>query len=89
MNHLGIDFYGDLILEWATHKNQTPDAKQKDYTTAKAVEGDWTDWSEDDLAKNQQQQKKHELGLKLLELTEDESKKLDIIADELIAICKQ
>ena len=83
---LGLDFYGDLIIRWAAHKLQNPDANQKDYTNAKPVEGDWTTWSEADLTKNQEQQKQYKLGLDLLELTEDESKKLDTIAAELIAM---
>ena len=86
---LGLDFYGDLIIRWAAHKLQNPDAKQKDYTNTKPVEGDWTTWSEADLTKNQEQQKQYKLGLDLLELTEDESKKLDNIAAELIAMIKE
>jgi hypothetical protein len=86
---LGLDFYGDLIIRWAAHKLQHPDAKQKDYTNTKPVEGDWTTWSEADLTKNQEQQKQYKLGLDLLELTEDESKKLDAIAAELIAMTKE
>ena len=69
---LGLDFYGDLILEWAATKKQNPDAKQKDYTNAKPVEGDWTTWSKADPVKNKEQQKQYELGLKLLELTDQE-----------------
>ena len=86
---LGLDFYGDLIIRWAAHKLKNPDAKQKDYTNAKPVEGDWTTWSEADLTKNQEQQKQYELGMNLLELTEDESKKLDIITKQLIAMTKE
>ena len=86
---LGLDFYGDLIIRWTAHKLQNPEAQQKDYTNAKPVEGDWTTWSEADLTKNQEQQKQYKLGLDLLELTEDESKKLDNIAAELIAMIKE
>ena len=86
---LGLDFYGELIIRWTTHKLHNPEAKQKDYINAKPVEGDWTTWSEADLTKNQEQQKQYELGMNLLELTEDESKKLDTIAAALIAMTKE